>query len=240
MSADREARHESDDAAQRWLRSRRGIDALAAILCGAALLPLSLTICLLVWIIDRSGPLITLPRVGRNFSALSITKIQTMRPRPNSGSSLTAGDDDRVTHLGQRLRRLHLDELPQLVSVISGDMALIGPRPEAPEWVDATNPLWQRVLECRPGIGGLTQVVATPWEAKHLVGVDYQTRYENLALPAKLAIDAWYADHASPRVDAIVVASVFQLMVLKRSKTSAHALVALQIPEASALIEGAM
>jgi lipopolysaccharide/colanic/teichoic acid biosynthesis glycosyltransferase len=78
-------------------------------------------------------------------------KLRTMRRR-SSGLQVTAADDPRVTFVGKILRKAKLDELPELWNVIRGDMALLGPRPEVPRYVDLRNPLWQQTLQVRPGI----------------------------------------------------------------------------------------
>ena len=85
--------------------------------------------------------------------AFNLIKLRTMRAAAHAqGDEVTAANDDRITPLGRWLRRLKFDELPQLWNVLKGDMALVGPRPEVEVWVDSTDPLWQIVLQARPGI----------------------------------------------------------------------------------------
>ncbi len=91
--------------------------------------------------------------MGRDGVPFTLVKLRTMRsgsgPR---GPSVTSRDDDRITPVGRLLRRTKLDELPELWNVVRGQMALVGPRPEVPELVDAADPLWQAVLRVRPGL----------------------------------------------------------------------------------------
>lgn len=90
-------------------------------------------------------------RVGRGGRAFTLYKLRSMRV-DSGGPSVTSHADARVTPVGRFLRRSKLDELPQLWNVVRGDMALVGPRPEVPRFVNLSDPQWQRVLEARPGI----------------------------------------------------------------------------------------
>lgn len=90
-------------------------------------------------------------RVGLGGRPFTLFKLRTMHVAPE-GTLLTASGDARITPVGRWLRRFKLDELPQLWNVVRGDMALVGPRPEVPRYVDASDPLWQSVLSARPGL----------------------------------------------------------------------------------------
>jgi lipopolysaccharide/colanic/teichoic acid biosynthesis glycosyltransferase len=100
---------------------------------------------------DESG-MFTQQRVGRHGKLFTIYKIRTMRK--NSGTSVTTLNDARITSLGRYLRRLKIDELPQLWNVLRGDMSLVGPRPDVPGYMDALQGQNQILLELRPGITG--------------------------------------------------------------------------------------
>jgi lipopolysaccharide/colanic/teichoic acid biosynthesis glycosyltransferase len=89
-------------------------------------------------------------RVGRFGRPFFLLKLRTMKAE--DGPRVTASGDPRVTAVGRFLRKTKLDELPQLWNVVRGEMALVGPRPEVPAYVDLSDPDWKRVLEARPGI----------------------------------------------------------------------------------------
>jgi lipopolysaccharide/colanic/teichoic acid biosynthesis glycosyltransferase len=128
------------------------------------------------------------------------------------GSKLTLAGDPRVTRLGRVLRRYRIDELPQLVNVVRGDMSLVGPRPEDPRFVDLTDPLHQRVFRARPGITGLAQL-AFHDEAEHLNGPGAEQRYLDEILPAKLRLDADYLDRRTALLDIQILLRTIRALV---------------------------
>ena len=106
-----------------------------------------------LWVaLSSKGPVIfRQERVGRNGSRFVLLKLRSMAWGAG-GPEITAGNDRRVTPAGRVLRKTKIDELPQLWNVLRGEMALVGPRPEVPAYVDLEDPAWRRVLETRPGI----------------------------------------------------------------------------------------
>jgi lipopolysaccharide/colanic/teichoic acid biosynthesis glycosyltransferase len=90
-------------------------------------------------------------RVGQGGRTFILYKLRTMRVK-HEGPQVTLRDDTRVTSVGRFLRKTKLDELPQLFNVLKGEISLVGPRPEVPLNVDLENPIWNRVLEVKPGI----------------------------------------------------------------------------------------
>jgi lipopolysaccharide/colanic/teichoic acid biosynthesis glycosyltransferase len=148
---------------------------------------------------DRGPMFYRARRVGEGGRIITVFKIRTMAV-DSAGSRLTGPDDPRVTPVGRMLRRYRLDELPQLINVVRGDMSLVGPRPEDPSFVDLSNPLHRRVFSARPGITGLAQL-AFHDEAERLGGPDAERRYREEILPAKLRLDAEYLDRRTTLLD---------------------------------------
>ena len=130
-------------------------------------------------------------------------KFRTMSDERTADGELLP-DEDRITQLGRRLRSSSLDELPQLWSVITGDMSLIGPRPLPMTYIDRYSAEQRRRLDARPGITGWAQVNGR----------------NALSWPDKLALDQWYIDHASPRVDVGILLRTIR-SVVKRDGVSA-------------------
>ena len=122
---------------------------------GLGLLVLSpLFLVLAIWIkLDSEGPVFYRQvRVGRNNKDFRIFKFRSMRVNADKGSLVTIGKDPRITRSGRFIRKMKLDELPQLINVLLGDMSLVGPRPEVRHYVDYWTPKQMSVLAVRPGI----------------------------------------------------------------------------------------
>ncbi len=153
-----------------------------------------------VWLEDGAPILFRHVRVGRNGRKFTLLKFRSMR-KGAAGPPITAGEDPRVTGVGRFLRRYKLDELPQLWNVVRGDMALVGPRPEAPEYVDANGPLWRAVLGLRPGITDLATLVYRNEEELLAGAPDPDRYYREVLLPAKLELNLRYAASRTPASD---------------------------------------
>lgn len=134
---------------------RRGLPRTAEVIMSLIGLALSAPIMAAATILiklDSRGPVFfRQKRVGQSGKDFTIFKFRTMA-NASKGSLVTASNDKRVTPIGRFLRKSKIDELPELWNVFRGDMSFVGPRPEVPKFVDMSDPLWQFVLEHRPGI----------------------------------------------------------------------------------------
>jgi lipopolysaccharide/colanic/teichoic acid biosynthesis glycosyltransferase len=132
--------------------------------------------------LDSRGPLIYRSRrVGRDGVEFELWKLRTMHTGndPVGVGTPVYADDPRVTRVGKVLRRFSLDELPNLVNVLRGEMAIVGPRPTLRAQVDAYTPHQRRRLEVKPGLTGWAQVngrAGIPWEERIELDVDYVDR----------------------------------------------------------------
>lgn len=113
--------------------------------------PLLFLAVLLIWATSPGPVLFRQQRVGRFGKPFELLKFRSMCVE-NEGAQVTAKGDARVTRVGRLLRKSKLDELPELWNVARGELSLVGPRPEVPKYVNLQDPLWQKVLEARPGI----------------------------------------------------------------------------------------
>lgn len=166
----------------------RAFDILLASLALVGLAPVMLVVALLILLDSPGGALFRQRRVGWHGREFTIYKFRTMvRNAAKMGSSITAAKDPRVTNLGAFLRRSKLDELPQLINVIRGDMALVGPRPEVPEVVALYDGNMRRVLDLRPGITSLTSLDLADEEGLLADAADPDRFYLEVVLPAKVA-----------------------------------------------------
>ena len=179
--------------------ARHCVDFVLALLGVVCLLPLFATVAVLIKL-DSPGPVFfRQKRVGRDGTLFDIFKFRTMVQGAYAmGSRLTVKRDPRITRLGKLLRWSKIDELPQLLNVLRGDMSLIGPRPEDPHFVQFYTPAQRRVLALRPGIVGLSQILGRDEVEEYPDGLrDTERYYVEQILPAKLARDLEYVDQAT-------------------------------------------
>ncbi|MFQ5664906.1 MAG: sugar transferase [Candidatus Binatia bacterium] len=170
--------------------------ALAGVIC---LLPLLVTVAVLIKL-DTPGPVFfRQKRVGRGGRLFDIYKFRTMVERAYlMGSRLTVKRDPRVTRLGRFLRWSKIDELPQLLNVLRGEMSLIGPRPEDAHFVKFYTPRQRRVLTVRPGVVGPSQIWGRDEVEDYPEGIkDTEQYYVEHILPAKLERDLEYVAAAT-------------------------------------------
>lgn len=160
---------------------------------GLALLAVPFVAIASIVAIGSRGPVIyRQQRIGRHGRPFTLYKFRTMRIA-DGGAQVTTACDARITRVGQVLRRWKLDELPQLWNVLRGDMSIIGPRPEVARFVDRYTPAQRRVLDERPGLAGMAQLVY-PHESDLLRGSrDPEDAYVTTLMPRKLAVDLDYA-----------------------------------------------
>jgi len=175
--------------------------ASVALLLIAPLLPILVLLVRLT-----PGPVIyRQTRVGEGGRHFTILKLRTMRANAEEAGSpcYTQVGDERVTHVGRILRRAHLDELPQLWNVLRGEMSIVGPRPERPEFVDLleeTVPFWTRRLLVKPGITGWAQLRCG-------------YAFDDASAAEKLSYDLWYLRNRNVVVDlAICFQTVLSLL----------------------------
>lgn len=197
---------------------KRSLDVVAAILGLAALAPLLLLVALAVKL-DSPGPaLFRQVRVGRGGRLFRINKFRTMTVgAAQAGAPLTVGKDPRITRLGAVLRRHKLDELPQLINVLLGDMSLVGPRPEVPELLTQYSAAAAAaVLSVKPGLTDDASILLRD-ESTMLGGVaDPAAYYREVIVPSKHVYHERYLANACLTEDLRVIAATLSLLVLKR------------------------
>ena len=138
---------------------KRLFDVVLSLIGLIAILPILLIIAIIIKL-DSKGPVLFIQgRVGKNNKDFNIYKFRTMRVESNKKGLLTLGNNDsRVTKIGYFLRRYKIDELPQLINIIKGDMSFVGPRPELRYYVNFYNADDMIIFEVRPGITGLASL----------------------------------------------------------------------------------
>lgn len=196
--------------------ARRGFDVLAAIvglLCCAPLIAAAAVIVRL----SSPGPVFyRARRVGRNGRPFTMFKLRTMHVRPQAGCSITAADDQRIFPAGRLLRATKVDELPQLWNVLRGDMAIVGPRPEAPDivsrWYSADH---LRTLNVRPGLTSPGSLHYYQTGEQQLAEGDAEEFYGRVLLPEKMTRDLAWLEQSSLLTDAMIVARTAGVLLQK-------------------------
>jgi lipopolysaccharide/colanic/teichoic acid biosynthesis glycosyltransferase len=143
-------------------------------------------------------------RVGEGGALFTILKFRSMR-QVSSGPEVTSRDDARVTRVGRRLRRAGLDELPQLVNVLRGEMTLVGPRPETPSLAARYPPELRDVFRYRPGLTGPAQLSLRDEDALTSGTTDVQAHYLTDVVPRRVAVDLEFQTRPSLRATVAVL-----------------------------------
>jgi len=182
---------------------KRTLDLSLASLLLVGLAPVLVVACAAIWCTTGDSPFYRQRRVGRYGVEFTMLKLRTMRREPSvvpPQLGTKEPDDVRITPVGRLLRRTSIDELPQLLNVLKGQMSLVGPRPNLPEEVSAYAPSWRRRLSVKPGLSGLWQV-----SGRSEVGI---RRW--------MAMDLYYVRHRSLLLDLSILARTVGAVVSMR------------------------
>lgn len=183
---------------------KRIIDFTAALIGLIALFPILFIVSLLLYIANDGKPFFTQLRPGKGTVIFKIIKFKTMNDKKDETGNLLP-DALRLTKIGQFVRKSSLDEIPQLLNVIKGEMSLIGPRPLLPSYLEYYTPFQNRRHEVKPGITGWAQVNGR----------------NTISWSQKFEYDVWYVDHMSFRVDLKIIIKTIQ-KIIKTNEISAE------------------
>ncbi|MCC7491840.1 MAG: sugar transferase [Fimbriimonadaceae bacterium] len=190
--------------------TKRLLDVLLGTLALALLLPWMLVFGLLIVLDSPGAPLFVQPRVGLHGRRIRVLKLRTMSHDAESrlaalratvgasGPVFKLRDDPRVTRVGRWLRRSSLDEAPQLLNVLRGDMSLVGPRPLPPDQTDPADPRFAQRVSVPPGLTGQWQITG------RVMHVNYDKW---------LAQDCWYVEHCSLGLDLVILARTLPAVI---------------------------
>lgn len=193
--------------------AKRAFDVLASAAGLVALAPVFIIVGAAIWFQDRGPVFFRQERVGRGGRAFRIHKFRSMRVS-NTGSLVTSANDGRITRVGAFLRASKLDELPQLIDVLAGDMSIVGPRPEVPRYVA----MWaadarDEILSVRPGISDPAAIAFRHEQDELAAAEDPERHYVEVILPQKVAMYRDYVRNRSFVGDLRVIAGTFAAIV---------------------------
>ena len=176
---------------------KRSFDIIVAFAGIVVTSPVMVVSWLLASLDTRAGGLFRQVRVGKDGRPFMICKLRTMRDLESVGTTVTTSQDPRITRLGGILRKLKLDELPQLFNVLAGQMSFVGPRPDVPGFADRLTGADRIILSVRPGITG-PAAIAYRHEEQILAAADDPERYNREVIwPDKVRINREYVESYS-------------------------------------------
>jgi lipopolysaccharide/colanic/teichoic acid biosynthesis glycosyltransferase len=177
---------------------KRIFDILLTLIALIVLFPLMLLIAIVIVCDSRGGIFYKQLRVGKNNKDFYLYKFRTMRTYSDKQNLLTVGNRDlRITKVGYFLRKIKLDELPQLINILKGDMSIVGPRPEVRQYVDLYTKEQMRVLNVLPGLTDFASIAYINENTLLEKSNNPQQTYINEIMPAKLQLNFKYIENQS-------------------------------------------
>ena len=181
---------------------KRTFDIVSCTLAVLLLFPFGLLIALCIVCGSKGGVFYRQTRVGQNGKDFKLLKFRTMRPNADrQGLLITVGNDQRITRIGGFLRKYKIDELPQLLNIIKGDMSVVGPRPEVRRYVELYDERQRRVLTVRPGLTDYASLQYISESELLAKSDDPEKTYIEEIMPAKLELNLQYIDNQSLKED---------------------------------------
>jgi lipopolysaccharide/colanic/teichoic acid biosynthesis glycosyltransferase len=189
---------------------KRVVDITFSLVSFLLLLPILIVISVLIKLTDKGPVFYKHRRIGLNFSPFLLYKFRTMTVGADrKGLAITKSGDPRITPAGRLLRRSKLDELPQLINVIKGEISLVGPRPEVETYVNLFRADYQEILRVKPGITDFAAIEYRD-EEQILAGFkDTHTGYATVVLPAKIKLYKQYIAQLSFATDLRILLRTF-------------------------------
>ncbi len=192
---------------------KRIFDILSSLVVLFLLSPIFIVVAIWIVLDSKGGIFYKQSRVGLNQHEFGLYKFRTMRP-DSDAVKITIGDrDPRVTKVGYFLRKYKLDELPQLINILKGEMSVVGPRPEVKQYVDLYTPAQLRVLTVKPGLSDLATLEYVN-ESEILAKSDNPEKtYIEEIMPDKLKLNLQYIDNQSFSMDLKIIFKTFARII---------------------------
>jgi len=180
-------------------------------LCGLLLLsPLFIIVAVLIKVTSKGDIFYIQKRVGQGFKEFDLYKFRSMKNE--KGLQITSKDDPRITKVGRFIRKTKIDELPQLLNVLKGDMSLVGPRPEVKKYVDLFQEDYKKILSIKPGITDLAAIEYRNEEEVLSSYRDKEKAYIKTILPTKIELYYQYIKNISFFNDIIIILKTLKVI----------------------------
>ena len=192
---------------------KRVFDIISSLMVLLIIFPLLILISILIKLDSKGQIFYYQKRIGLNGKEFNLYKFRTMKPGSDKKGLLTVGNDSRITRVGSILRKLKLDEIPQLFNIITGDMSVVGPRPETPNYVELYNEEQRKVLNIKPGLtdyASLEFINENELLAKH---DNPEKVYIETIMPQKLRLNLKYIQDQNFLLDLkIIFRTIFKIL----------------------------
>ncbi|HAP00316.1 MAG TPA: glycosyl transferase [Bacteroidetes bacterium] len=196
---------------------KRLFDFLMAVLMLIVLSPILVLVSLLIVLTSRGGVFFIQERAGKNFKNFGIIKFRTMQQDSHKHGLITVGmKDSRITSIGYFLRKYKIDEFPQLINIVKGDMSFVGPRPEVTKYVLYGNPDQEKVMTVRPGITSPASIEFSDENHIILKYPDHEKAYVEILIPEKLRLNVLYIENQSFFGDIKIIFRTLGKIILRK------------------------
>lgn len=198
---------------------KRLFDIVTALIVLTIGFPFGLLIALCIFVDSRGKVIYKQSRVGRNNVDFQLYKFRTMCTEADKGSQITIGANDaRITHIGAFLRKFKIDEFPQFLNILKGEMSVVGPRPEVRKYVEMYTPEQMRVLSVRPGLTDYASIRYVNENELLAKSENPEQTYIQEIMPDKLALNLQYIEEQSIWVDMKIMWQTLLAIVRKNEE----------------------
>lgn len=192
---------------------KRLFDIISSIIVLVLIFPFLLLVTIWILLDSAGGIFYKQTRVGKNGKEFKLLKLRSMRTNSDKSSQITVGDDNRVTRSGKFIRKFKIDEFPQLLNVIAGQMSIVGPRPEVPKYVALYSDEQRKVLDVLPGLTDFATLQFI--DEQKILGKadDPEKAYIQEVMPAKLELNLKYIKKANFFLDiSLIFKTIFKIL----------------------------
>ena len=184
---------------------KRFFDITSSVAVLLILSPVLILIALVISIDSKGGAFYKQERIGKNNKPFKLLKFRSMRRSSDRGSKITIGKDPRITKIGAFIRQYKIDELPQLINIVKGDMSVVGPRPEVKQYVNLYSDEQLKVLAVKPGLTDFASIAY--FNEQELLGKaeDPHEMYVETIMPQKLKLNLEYIEKKNFKTDLLII-----------------------------------